>query len=46
MRRLTGCVAVLLAANLLVGQRSAMNPDPNTPRPIAALDSVWIEDKN
>lgn len=44
MRRLTGCLAVILAAGYLLGQRSATNPDPNAPRPIDAVDSVWIED--
>lgn len=44
MRRLTGCLAVILVAGYLLGQRSATNPDPNTPRPIDAVDSVWIED--
>jgi len=46
MARASGCLAVLLAAGLLVAQpvaQPAINPDPNTPRRIAALDSVFIE---
>jgi creatinine amidohydrolase/Fe(II)-dependent formamide hydrolase-like protein len=35
---------VILAAPILLAQPGAMNPDPKTPRPIDALDSVWIEE--
>src|SRR5262245_24374826 len=44
MWRLTGCVVVILAVGFLPGQRSALSPDPNAPRPIEAVDSVWIEE--
>jgi creatinine amidohydrolase/Fe(II)-dependent formamide hydrolase-like protein len=34
----------LLIAGLLVAQADPLSPDPNTPRPIAAVDSVFLED--
>lgn len=37
-------LAVILAAGWLFAQPGAMTPDPKTPRPIDALDSVWLED--
>src|SRR5687767_6980943 len=37
-------VLVLLAAGLLAAVPDPVAPDPKTPRPIAARDSVWIED--
>src|SRR5437660_9215486 len=44
MWRLTVCVVMILAAGFLAAQRSAISPDPNTPRPIEALDTVFIEE--
>lgn len=44
MIRAFTCVAVVLAAGLLAFAQKAMTPDPNTPRPIEALDSVWVEE--
>jgi hypothetical protein len=45
MRRLLGFVTVVLTAGLLWAAPSAMAPDPNTARPIEALDTVWIEER-
>jgi creatinine amidohydrolase/Fe(II)-dependent formamide hydrolase-like protein len=42
-RYLTCLLIVAVAAFLALGQK-ALNPDPNTPRPIDALDTVFIED--
>jgi creatinine amidohydrolase/Fe(II)-dependent formamide hydrolase-like protein len=36
--------AAFLAAGFLLAQSGAMNPDPKAPRPIEALDSVWVEE--
>lgn len=44
MLRLTTCIGILIAASLLVAQRSATNPDPDEKRPIEAHDTVFIED--
>src|SRR5262245_44011289 len=44
MSRTLGPAVVVLAAGLLFAQPSAINPDPKTPRPIEALNSVWIEE--
>src|SRR5437016_6296887 len=44
MSRFLVCVVVILAAGFLAAQRSAISPDPNTPRPIEALDTVFIEE--
>src|SRR5262245_12741688 len=46
MLRYLALVAPLLAAGFLLAQTkpTAMTPDPNGPRPIAAVDSAWIED--
>lgn len=38
-------VSLLLTAGMVLAQKlSPISPDPNTPRPIEAVDSVWIED--
>jgi len=44
MSRTFGSSLLVLAASLVFAQQGAMNPDPKTPRPIEALDSVWIEE--
>ncbi len=45
MARTVSVVAALLAAGLLAAQAPrALTPDPNAPRPIDALDSVFIEE--
>lgn len=46
MLRYLGFIAVAVSAGFLWAQTkpTAVTPDPNTPRPIAAVDSVWIED--
>jgi creatinine amidohydrolase/Fe(II)-dependent formamide hydrolase-like protein len=44
MTRWLAVAAVLLVAGFLYAQSKVMNPDPKTPRPIDALDSVWIEE--
>ncbi|MBL8797888.1 MAG: creatininase family protein [Planctomycetia bacterium] len=38
------CITVLLTAGFLAFAQKAMTPDPSGPRPIDAVDSVWIED--
>jgi creatinine amidohydrolase/Fe(II)-dependent formamide hydrolase-like protein len=44
MFRTLGVLAILVAVGWLVAQQPpALTPDPNTPRPIAALDTVFIE---
>lgn len=44
MQRTTTLLVILLAAGILAAQPKALNPDPNTPRPIEALDSVFLEE--
>jgi creatinine amidohydrolase/Fe(II)-dependent formamide hydrolase-like protein len=44
MSRFLVGVVVILAVGFLTAQRSAVRPDPNTPRPIEALDTVFIEE--
>jgi creatinine amidohydrolase/Fe(II)-dependent formamide hydrolase-like protein len=44
MRRILGFVVLVLSAGVLFAQPSAMAPDPNMARPIAALDTVFIEE--
>jgi hypothetical protein len=44
MRRFLGLVTAVLTSGLLGAAPSAMAPDPNTARPIEALDTVWIEE--
>src|SRR5688572_23825034 len=44
MCRCYGLLAVLLAAGVLTAQPSALSPDPNGPRPIDALDTVFVEE--
>jgi creatinine amidohydrolase/Fe(II)-dependent formamide hydrolase-like protein len=44
MTRTLSIAASLLVAGFLFGQSKVMNPDPKAPRPIEALDSVWIEE--
>lgn len=36
--------ALILAAGFLFAQSTVMTPDPKGPRPIDALDSVWVEE--
>jgi creatinine amidohydrolase/Fe(II)-dependent formamide hydrolase-like protein len=38
------CLTLILIAGLLPAQQTAMTPDPKAPRPIDALDSVWVEE--
>lgn len=44
MRRKLGSIAVVLITGLLFAQPGAMTPNPKTPRPIEAVDSVWVEE--
>jgi len=44
MVRFVSCVGVIVVAGFLSAQQGAMNPDPKAPRPIEALDSVWVEE--
>ena len=44
MRRTLSVLAAVAVAGLLFAQPSAMTPDPNGPRPIDALDTVFIEE--
>lgn len=44
MTRIALTTLVLSAGLLLAQKPSATSPDPNTPRPIDAVDSLWIED--
>jgi creatinine amidohydrolase/Fe(II)-dependent formamide hydrolase-like protein len=44
MSRALGPAVVLLVAGFLAAQPSVLTPDPNGPRPIDALDSVFIEE--
>jgi creatinine amidohydrolase/Fe(II)-dependent formamide hydrolase-like protein len=44
MSRTTGCLVVLLLAGFLGAQPQALRPDPDGPRPIDALDTVFIEE--
>jgi creatinine amidohydrolase/Fe(II)-dependent formamide hydrolase-like protein len=44
MSRAGGLLVVLLVAGFLAAQPRAMSPDPDGPRPIEALDTVFIEE--
>src|SRR5437764_13608369 len=44
MNRTLSFATLLLPAGLSSAQPSATSPDPNTPRPIEALDTVFIEE--
>jgi creatinine amidohydrolase/Fe(II)-dependent formamide hydrolase-like protein len=44
MRRLPGVVILVLLTGFLGAAPSPISPDPNSPRPIEALDSVFIEE--
>lgn len=44
MPRSCGLLVILLAVGFLSGQPTATSPDPNTRRPIEALDSVFVEE--
>lgn len=44
MSRWFGLAAVAFLCGFLFAQPNVMSPDPKAPRPIAALDSVWIEE--
>ena len=44
MARLSGLLIVLLAAGLLSAWSDPLSPDPNTPRPIEAVDTVFVEE--
>ena len=44
MSRSCGLLVVLLAAGFLAAQPIATRPEPNTPRPIEALDTVFVEE--
>src|SRR5436189_1673303 len=44
MTRTLTVLAFVLVSGFLFAQPGAMTPDPNGPRPIDALDSVWIEE--
>src|ERR671924_1449954 len=44
MRRLLPLLALVLLTGLLLGKPTPESPDPNMPRPIDALDTVFIEE--
>ena len=44
MSRTSGLLLVLLGAGILAAQSKPLNPDPNAPRPIEALDTLFIEE--
>jgi creatinine amidohydrolase len=44
MRRLLASIALVLLAAFLWGNPSPLSPDPDAPRPIEALDTVFIEE--
>jgi hypothetical protein len=44
MSRSCGLLVVLLAAGFLAAQPIPTRPEPNTPRPIEALDTVFVEE--
>lgn len=44
MSRSCGLLVVLLAAGALAAPPRAVRPDPETRRPIDALDTVWVEE--
>src|SRR5947209_20004989 len=44
MRRTLAVAALVLMVGLLSARPTAMTPDPNTPRPIGALDTVFVEE--
>jgi creatinine amidohydrolase/Fe(II)-dependent formamide hydrolase-like protein len=44
MSRACSLALLVLVAGLLAARPTAMTPDPNTPRPIEALDTVFIEE--
>ncbi|MBY0524101.1 MAG: creatininase family protein [Gemmataceae bacterium] len=44
MARFLSFVLVVFVAGFLSAQSTVMTPDPKAPRPIDALDSVWIEE--
>jgi creatinine amidohydrolase/Fe(II)-dependent formamide hydrolase-like protein len=44
MSRTSGSLVVLLVAGFLAAQTGPLTPDPKAPRPIAALDTVFIEE--
>src|SRR5580704_8078517 len=44
MLRAATCLLLLATGAFLAYAQKAMTPDPNAPRPIEALDSVWIEE--
>lgn len=44
MRRALSVVTLVVAVGLLSARPTAMTPDPNTPRPIDALDTVFVEE--
>ena len=44
MARLSGLLIVLLAAGLLSARSDPLSPDPNTRRPIEAVDTVFVEE--
>lgn len=44
MIRYLTCLGVVWAAALFTLAQTATSPDPKTPRPIEAVDSVWVED--
>src|SRR5947208_13945151 len=44
MRSILPLLAVVLTVSFQASRPSPMAPDPNTPRPIEALDTVFIED--
>ncbi len=43
MTRIACLFALALAGSLLAAKPTVMTPDPNTPRPIEALDTVFLE---
>lgn len=44
MLRSLALIVPTLVAGLLLAPPDPVNPDPNTPRPIEAVDTVWVEE--
>src|SRR5947207_5200109 len=44
MLRSLALLVCLLGVGFLLARPDPVNPDPNTPRPIEAVDTVWIEE--
>ncbi len=44
MLRSLALIVPTLVAGLLLARPDPVNPDPNTPRPIEGVDTVWVEE--